>query len=158
MPEQIKKIMREVKTISVNATFFETLKKMIDEKTNSLVVVDDEGKVTGMINTGEMIREVVPDYLEEDDAIAAHFANKEMFAEDVKKAKDQPISKFMIKEPAVVNADDSLMEVAVIAISENQMRVPVVDRNKKPIGLITRTEVKQVIGDILGIECFVDCK
>ena len=148
----------KVKTISVNATFFETLKKMIDEKTNSLVVVDDEGKVTGMINTGEMIREVVPDYLEEDDAIAAHFANKEMFAEDVKKAKDQPISKFMIKGPATVDADDSLMEVAVIAISENQMRVPVVDENKKPIGLVTRTEIKQVIGDILGIECFGDCK
>jgi CBS domain-containing protein len=158
MPDQIKKIMREVKTIGSDATFFEALDKMIKEKTNSLVVVDKEGKVAGMINTGDLIKEVVPDYLEEDNAVTAHFANIEMFMEDVKKAKDVSISKFMTKNPATVDAEDSLMEVAAIAISKKQMRVPVVDGNKKPIGLITRTEVKQVIGDILGLECFEDCK
>lgn len=158
MPDQIKKIMREVKTISDGATFFDALKKMIKERTNSLVVVDDGGRVVGMVNTGEMIREVVPDYLEEDNAITAHFADREMFMEDVKKAKDVPIKKFMISDVATVDAEDSLMEVAVIAISNRQLRIPVVDENKKPVGLITRTEIKQVIGDILGIECFEDCK
>lgn len=156
MPNAIKEIMREVGTVSVNETFLGTLKKMINKKTNSLVVVDDEGKVVGMINTGRLIKQVVPDYLETD-ATAAHFANKEIFVEEVKRSKKVSISEFMIKDPVTVDSKDSLMEAAVLAISSKQLRLPVVDKENKPIGLITRTELKQVIGEILDIECFTDC-
>ncbi len=153
MPKKIKEIMREVKTITADKTFFDALEKMIKEKTNSLVVVDDNQKVVGLINTGELIREVVPDYLE-DDAIAAHFANDEIFIEDVKRAKEAPVTKFMIKDPVVIDYDDTLMQSAVLALSNRQMRLPVVDKEGRAVGLITRTEIKQVVGEILGIQSF----
>ncbi len=154
MPESIKQIMREVKTINSKTTFFDAIKKMIEEETNSLVVVGDAGEVKGVINAGELIREVVPDYLEEDDAVAAHFANREIFVEEVNRAKDTALEKFMIKNPVTIKYSDSLMEAAVLAISSRQFRIPVVDEENKPVGIITRTELKRVIGEILGIKSF----
>ncbi len=155
MPKTIKEIMREVKVIKDDRNFYDALEQMIKEKTNSLVVVDKDNKVVGLVNAGELIREVIPDYLEEDE-VAAHFANEEIFKEEVERAKEVPVTKFMIENPKTLDPDDSLMQAAVLALSNGQMRLPVVDKDYQPIGLITRTELKQVIGDILGIECFCD--
>jgi len=151
MTQNVKETMRKVGTIHKDKTFLEALTQMIEEKTNSLAVVGDQGELVGMINTGRLIKEVVPDYLEED-AVAAHYANEDIFIEDVKKVKDSKVEKFMFSEPKAVSTKDSLMEVAAIAVSGKQLRVPVVDENKKPVGIITRTELKRVFGEILDIE------
>ncbi len=151
MSNYVKEIMRKAHIISDDKTFYDAIKQMIEEKTNSLVVVDKEGKLVGLLNTGMLIAEVVPDYLEED-AIAAHFANEDIFIEDVKKAQKSPIKKFMMKDPYYIQGEASLMELAVLALSNKQFRIPVVDKDKKPVGIITRTELKKVIGEILNIK------
>ncbi len=146
----IKEIMRPVVSIGEKATFAETLAKMIKEKTNSIVVVDKQGKVIGLVNTGNLIRQVVPDYIEEDD-IAAHFANKNIFIEDVKRARDIPVTEFMIKDPVTITPENNIVEAAVLALSNKQMRIPVVNNKKEPLGLLTRTELKKFMGEILGV-------
>jgi len=148
---KIKQLMRKVVVIEETAKFIDAVKSLLQNKTNSLVVVNEKGEVTGLLNSGNIIKEVIPDYLEED-SLAAHFASEKIFVEDVLNAKDVSIKKFMIKNPMVVRVDDSVEEVAVAAMSNNQLRVPVVDENNKPIGLITRTEIKVLIGEILGIK------
>lgn len=151
MTKSLKEAMRKVGTIHKDKTFYNALSQMIEEKTNSLLVVDDDGKLVGMLNTGGLIKEVIPDYLEED-AVAAHYASEEIFDEDVKKVKDSKIENFMFADPATVDESDSLMEVAAIAISGKQLRVPVVNKDGEPIGIITRTELKRIFGEVLGIE------
>ncbi len=153
MSKSVKDIMREARVINKNKTFIDALAMMIKEKTNSLVVVDDEGKLAGMLNTGRIIKEVIPNYIEED-AVAAHFADEEIFIEDVKKAKEASIEKIMLKNPKNIHFDAGLMEVALMAISSNQLRIPVLDKENKPVGMVTRTELKRVLGNILGIESF----
>jgi len=124
---------------------------MVQKKTNSIVVVDDNGDLVGLLNTGILIREVIPDYLEED-GIAAHFANETIFKEEVARAKESIIKNFMIKNPKKIHFNANLMEVAVMAISSKQFRIPVVNENNKPVGLVTRTELKRVFANILGLE------
>ncbi|MCK5415900.1 CBS domain-containing protein [Candidatus Parcubacteria bacterium] len=150
MCKMIKDVMRKAYTINVNKTFIEALDIMTKEQTNSILVLDDDGKLVGMINTGMLIRAIVPDYLE-DDIVAAHFANQDIFREDIKKAKDLEISNFMLKNPQKVKENSNLMEVSIMALSSKQFRVPVVDGNDRPVGLITRTELRRVFADVLGI-------
>ena len=69
----IKDVMRKVIVVESGMAFRDVIKKMIVEKTNSLVVIDAQGKAIGMVNPKSLIKHVVPDYLEHD-AIAAHFA------------------------------------------------------------------------------------
>ena len=147
----IRDVMRQPETISNKATLFEVLKKMILKKTNSLMVIDDEQKLVGVVNAGIVISHVIPDYLE-DDTIAARFTTEEMFQEEVNKSRDVLVTKFMNKQPNTVKVGSSIMEAAIFALSKKQVRVPVVDDEQRVVGLLTRTEFKQIIGRYMGIE------
>lgn len=153
----IREIMRDTHTIEVGKNLREALRELIAQRTNSLLVVDADGKLVGMVNAHALISEVVPDYLE-GDQVAAHFASEDMFREEAEKVTDTPLENFMIKDPATVTVNDSLMKAAVLAVANKEnVRIPVVDENHKPLGILTRTEIKQVIGAYLGIDgCFED--
>jgi CBS domain-containing protein len=147
----IENIMRQPVTIGNNAILHDVLKKMIAQKTNSLLVVDEDEKLVGIVNAGSVIARVIPDYLE-DDTIAARFATEEMFKEEVNKSRDVSVTEFMNEQPNTVKVGSSIMEAAIFALSKKQVRVPVVDDEYKVVGLLTRTEFKQVIGHYMGIE------
>jgi len=148
---KIKDIMRQPTTIGEDATLFDVLKKMIEHKINSIMVVDEEQKLVGLVNVGSIIAHVVPDYLE-GDTIAAQFTTEEMFKEEVNKSRDVSVLEFMNVKPNTVKVDSSIMEAAIFALSKKQVRVPVVDDNNKVVGLLTRTEFKKIAGLYMGIE------
>lgn len=151
---KVSDVMREVHTIKDGATFREVLNELICKKTNSLAVIDENGKFVGMVNARTLIHHAIPAYLGED-ATAAHFANEELFRDEVNKIADEKVEKFMEDESATINKEESLLKAAMIASLGKQIRIPVLDEEDKPIGLLTRTELKQVIGAFLGIEdCF----
>jgi len=150
----IKNIMRDVQTVSDKADFKEVLSQVIYKKTNSLIVVNDEGKFAGIVNARTLIHKSIPTYLG-DDVTAAHFANEEIFKEQVEKVASESIRTIMDDDIKTIRENESLMGAAMIVGSGKQVRIPVLDENDKPIGLLTRTELKQVIGIFLGIEgCF----
>ncbi len=146
----IKDIMREPVIIGNEATLHDVLTKMIEQKTNSLLVIDNEEKLVGIVNAGSVIAHIVPDYLE-DDTIAAKFATEEMFEEEVNKSRDISVVEFMNSNPNTVKISSSIMEAAIFALSKKQVRVPVIDDQGKVAGLLTRTEFKRVIGYYMGI-------
>jgi predicted transcriptional regulator len=104
-----------------------------------------------MVNARILIEKAIPKYLG-GDTIAAHFADEEIFREEVHKNDNVKITDFMATDIAVIGRDDSLVKAAILATQNQQIRIPVLDDNKKPIGLLTRTELKQVIGYYMGIE------
>ena len=151
---KIADIMREPVILSDKVDLRETLEEFICKKTNSALIVDEAGKLVGEVSVLGIICAVIPDYIE-DDAIAAHVATEAIFREDVLAAKNTPIVDIMKKNPKTIALNASLAEASVTAINGRQSRVPVVDDEHKPIGVLTRTEIKQVIGDILEIDgCF----
>lgn len=147
----IKDIMRQPVTIGEDATLHDVLEKMIEQKTNSILVIDENKKLIGLVNTGSVIAQIIPDYLE-DDIIAAKFVTEEIFKEEVNKTRDVVVLDFMNDKPNTVKIDASIMEVAILALSKRQIRVPVVDDKNKVVGLLTRTEIKQMIGYYMGID------
>jgi len=151
MEINIQDIMRKAVLIGPDAVFVDALRKMIVDKTNSLLVVSKTGKLVGEIQSFELIRQVVPGYVVSDE-IAAHFATGEIFKEACEAAKGIPIEKFMTKDPQTITLKSSLVEAAVIGMAHGQSRIPVVDEQDKPLGVLTRTELKQVIGKFINIE------
>jgi CBS domain-containing protein len=150
----VREIMRDVHTISADVSFKEALREMICKKTNSLVVVNEEGVFEGLVNARVFIEYAIPPYISNDE-IAAHYANEELFREAVNQVADKPLRELIEKDIETIGADESLMKAAVIATKNRQIRIPVLDEEKKPIGLLTRTELKQLIGTFLEIDrCF----
>ena len=151
MNTKIQDIMRKAVLIGQDAVFIDALRKMIIDKTNSLLVVSKAGKLVGEIQSFDLIKQVVPGYIVSDE-IAAHFATEEIFMDACEAAKNIPIEKFMNKDPKTITLQSSLMEAVVVAMAHGQSRVPVVDEQHQPLGILSRTELKQVIGKCINIE------
>lgn len=153
----VKEIMRDVHTISSEGTFRDALAAMIAQKSNSLVAVDAKGLFVGMINSRVLIERAIPPYISNDE-IAAHYASEDLFRDAVKKVADLPLTDFMDTDIETIKENESLMKAAVIATKNQQIRIPVLNDTGSPIGLLTRTELKQVIGSFLEIDNCFDLK
>ncbi|QSH39445.1 CBS domain-containing protein [Candidatus Kaiserbacteria bacterium] len=153
----VEDIMRPAIFTSSTATLEETLQKMITERRNSLTVLAEDGTLAGMVNAIDIIKAVLPDYMEESN-LAARFSNMELLKEDAERVKDTPVADFMETEVPTIKVDGNVIEAAAIAAHTGRGRIAVVNADNKPVGILTRTELKQVIGATLGMcgDCFAD--
>ena len=148
-------IMREAKTISVHVTSKEALSSMVSQKTNALVVIDDAGVFVGLINTRIFIEQAIPAYISNDE-IAAQFATEDVFRKSVGRVADVPIKDLLQKNVSTIGPDDSLLKAAILATKRRQIRIPVLDKENKPIGLLTQSDIKHLMASYLGVDqCFV---
>lgn len=149
-------IMRPCVSITTTTTLFDTLQKMIAEKRNSLVVLNEDGSLAGMVNAADIIKAVLPDYIEESN-VAARFSNMDLLQQDAERVKDTPISEFMETDIPTIKVTGNIIEAAAIAAHTGTGRITVVD-GTMPVGVLTRTELKQAIGATLGItgDCFTN--
>lgn len=145
---EVKDIVKEAVTIKQESTFQEALQSMIDGQTNTLLVVDDSGVLVGEVSVADLLDAVVPEYLD-GDSIAAHFATEEMFEEAIGDTRATQVQFFMSRDFNAVEMSDGLMAVAANAIGFQRARIPVVDDEGKPVGIISRQGLKHILANYL---------
>lgn len=143
-------IIKDAVTISEEASFTDAVSLMITEKTNSLLVTDNNGILTGEVSVTDLLEAIVPDFLD-GDSVAAHFATGEMFSDAIGGIAEQQVQFFMDRDIHPVKNTTNIMEVASIAIEHKSARIPVIDAEGKPAGLISRRGLKHIIADALNI-------
>lgn len=148
---ELKDITKEPITISADASLSEAVALMVEKKTNVLLVTNDEGFLIGVASVSDLLDAVVPEYLD-GDSTAAHFATEDMFKNAVTSTKDTPVREFMSTDLTTVTEGESLMAVAVQAISNKRLRIPVLDTDGRPVGLVSRQGLKHILAVQLGIE------
>lgn len=146
----VRDIIKEAITVSETTSFREAVQEMVSKQTNTLLVINEDGKLVGEVGVADLLDGIVPEYLD-GDSIAAHFATEEMFEEAVREAEDKEVQFFMSRDFSTVEIDDGLMAVAATAIANQQARIPVVDKEGKPIGIISRRGLKHIIAQFLNI-------
>ncbi|MDD2807654.1 MAG: CBS domain-containing protein [Patescibacteria group bacterium] len=137
-------------SIKKTATLKEAVAVMITEKTNGLVVTNGENNIAGIISSWDIVKHVVPDYLENEDHLSS-FEAEAVFTSRVNEVANDSIENFMTKNVHTAHPSDTLMEAAAILAEHGIRQLPVIDENKKYIGYINRTDIKRAIGDILNI-------
>lgn len=148
---EIRDITKDAVVIHEEASFREAIALMINRQTNSLLVVNDEGVLTGEVNVSDLLDAIVPEYLDGDD-ISARFATEEMFKNAVIEAQDKLVGEFMTTDFAPVSLNDSLLTIAATAIAHQTAHIPIMDVENKPIGFISRRGLKHILGDCLEIK------
>ncbi len=148
---KVRDLMRDAVIIQKDAELSHALEALIKGKSNIAVVVDDNGALLGGVSTLDIIRAILPDYIEQDPT-AAHFADTAMLREDTLKSASTSISNFINTKDVTVHPDANLLEATVLSCINAQGRIIVVDDENKPVGLLTRTEIKQVLAAFLNIE------
>jgi len=131
-------------TISVHSTIAKALKRMVEEKTNSLVVVDDESRPVGTLSSYTLVRNVVPPYLGNDPTYS-QFGKESVFEKYAEKIKDKKVLELMHPDFHILSENDSMIEAATYSVMAERRISPVVDDKGELIGIITRTCIKNAL-------------
>ena len=146
---ELKDITKEAVTISENATLREAIEIMLGAHTNTLLVTDEQGVLVGEVGVSDLFDGIVPMQLDGDRALE-QLQSETGFVTAVRDAADKPVFEFMSSGFDTVRPDNSIMDVAAIAIAQGQARIPVVDHENHPIGMISRQGLKQIIGSYIA--------
>lgn len=145
---QVKDITKPAVIISETNTFADALKAMITQHTNTLLVTNEDGILTGEVSVVDLLDAVVPDTLNGNEVIN-HFATDEAFIASLQVARDLPVAEFMSQDFSPLTEHDNLMSVIATAIANTRARIPVVDDEDRPIGIISRQGLKQILGKFI---------
>lgn len=145
---QLQDITKEAVIVSEADTFADILRRMLTEQTNSVLVIDDDGKLSGEISVSDLFDAVIPHSFDGDDVLA-HLADETAFKAAVQDAGDTQAIDFMSADFDAVYLDSSIMEVAATAIAHGRARVPVVDHDDRPVGVISRRGLKDILKNFL---------
>jgi len=148
---EIRKLAKEAVLVNEDATFREAIELMIRRQTNSLLVVNEEGVLTGEVKVSDLLDAIVP--LEIDaDAVLTDLGTEEGFAKAVKDTEAMEVRDFMSVDIQPIYVDDTLISIAGTAISHQTAHIPIVDHDNHPIGIISRRGLKHILAKYLGIK------
>ena len=106
-------------TVSPNALVEDAAQKMLDNGIGSVIVVDEENHLEGILTTTDFV---------------------EIVAEQ--KPKDQtPVSKYMTTDVVTTTAQESIRDVADVMVEHGFHHAPVVDEDEGVIGMITTSDL-----------------
>lgn len=144
-------IIKDAVIIDENATLREALAKMIKQQTNTLLVTGDGGELVGEVSVSDLYDAVIPMNLNGDDVLKL-FKQEEAFNAAVEEASEKPVFEFMSTDYSPVSAHDSMITIASQAVGFQRSRIPVVDNDNRPIGIISRQGLKHILAKTLGLE------
>jgi len=130
--------------ISPDATLREAVKEMVQKGMNSMIVVDNKQKPIGLVSSQALIKEVIPAYLK-DDPVYSQYGAEETFCKYAEKARNRRVRDFMFKEIHLLRENDTMIEAASYMVAGDRRTLPVVDKNGRLIGVVTRTCVKNAL-------------
>lgn len=140
----VKDIVKPAVIVAETDTFARALTAMIQQHTNTLLVTDGEGRLCGEVTVADLLDAIVPDTLNGNE-VMEHFSTDEAFIASVDIAKDIPVSEFMSFDYSPLTLDDDLMSIIATAIAQQRARIPVIDKDGRPIGIISRQGLKHIL-------------
>jgi len=104
-----------------------------------LPVLDENGNMVGFLSIGDILKAVFPTYMRLMDL--GDFTWDGMVEDLARKVKDKKVSEMMTKKVITVDEDASLMECVDHMIKNNIMRLPVIGKNGKVIGILYERDI-----------------
>ncbi len=116
-------------TVSHKESLYTAVERMYTASTGSILVVDDRGVLVGIITERDIIR-----------LVAMHVIEKNPLVENV-----------MTVDPITASPGETLAQ-ALAKMREARIRhLPVIDKDRKPIGIVTMRDILETIAEALLI-------
>ncbi|OWJ55242.1 histidine kinase [Pyrodictium delaneyi] len=119
-------------TIGPDASIKDVARKMRTERVGSVLVVDEEGKLRGIITERDLV-----------------FACSEGWNPEVKQAWE-----IMTEDPITAKPDEDIVTIIKKMRDANIRHIPVVDDNGKPLGMISARDILDFIMTLAGLGIF----
>jgi CBS domain-containing protein len=113
---------------------------------NGMVVLEHGLKLVGIVSIKDVIRAVIPSYLEDQ---LGGFTWEGMLEEQTKKAGKVLVKNIMSTKIITIGADDKLLHCADLMLKKGLQRLPVIDKSGRVLGMIHIRDVYLTITDIM---------
>lgn len=132
---------QQVFTIKIEQTLAEAINLMVKNKTNSLIVVDNSNQPIGIVSSCILIQAIIPEPMRDNESVS-QFSSEGVLGKYVKDAANKIVLDIMSKDFHCLSPDDAMMEAATYMAKDGRRILPVVDQDKKLVGAVTRTHIK----------------
>ena len=142
MEPTVKDVMTtRVVSVRKDASFRTMVAALRDHRVSAFPVLDDDGKVIGVVSEAAMLAKEALDSEQEGmpGMIAGMLRRKEL-----EKARGTTAGDLMTSPPIIVTPDDTLERAARLMYSRKVKRLPVVDANGHLVGIVGRADLLAV--------------
>ena len=130
-------------TVKQTATLRELNEVLQQHKISALPVVDEEGRVVGMVTEGDLIQAVLPGYMElHENSLYLH--DFEYLEERVHHVEETPVKEIMTRKVISVTEDTPILQIGSTFLLRGIERLPVM-RGDRLVGIVSRSDIYRAI-------------
>jgi CBS domain-containing protein len=138
---KVKEIMtKDVTSILPDTNAKEALDLLEKLQISGLPVIDDKGRLVGMFTEKEVLAAILPSYIEKVGRFI-YEENPKTVKQKMANLRNIKVKDIMRKEVVTVDEDVVLCEVARTMLTQKVRRIPVLDKEKRMVGIVARTDV-----------------
>lgn len=123
-----------------HCTYVEVAKFLHDKDLVGVPVVDDAGKLVGLITERDLFRVLYP-YAQSYHELPSKYVDFEEREAKITEIKDDKISKFLRAKVVTTKPDTPVMKIGALMLSRGLHMVPVVDHTEVVIGILNRKDI-----------------
>jgi CBS domain-containing protein len=133
-------MIKDVISVRPDATIKEVMKTFVDKKIGGLPIVNDEGILKGIITDGDILRSIKPiDRHIQDYFNLITYIEEQNMESRLREMAELPILRIAKTRGIVtVTPEDDMKQVVVILAKHHFKKLPVIDRENKVVGVISR--------------------
>ena len=138
-----------VVTIAADRPVSEAAARMLEKNIGSLVIVDDDGLITGLLSESRYLpAESALPYLRQSvlRILGSELGDLENIEEVIHKTRNTPVGDAMQLDFKTVGPDTHLADVAKLMVGSGAHHLPVI-KDGKPIGMISRHDLLRLFAE-----------
>jgi CBS domain-containing protein len=138
---------RQVITIAVNAPITDAANTMLDRHISGLPVVDETGKLVGIVSQGDFIRRAEIGTQRKRGRWLKFLVGPGRAASDFVHERGRKVVEIMTPDPCTVTEDATLEDIVELMERNNIKRLPVM-REDKLVGIVSRSNLLQAVAGL----------
>lgn len=132
------------RTINSKTLIKDALTRMVTDRLNGYLVVDENGKLKGILSLQDIAAATVPKQFQQNTNMAAAMYREGMFKEACLAIANKPVSSIMRKKFVTASLDTNVMVVAADFLQNDLYIVPVIEKGDL-VGVVTRSQIKKAL-------------
>ena len=134
----------DVVTVTAETSVGELSQVLLKNKVSGVPVVDKEGKLIGIVSEADIIQENIkvqfPFYFDPL-MVSGYVVDFEKYSQDIKDYLNTKVETIMNHRVKTASPSTPASKIADIMVSNKVNRIPIIDENKKVVGIITRADI-----------------
>jgi len=138
---------RQVITIAAEAPIADAANAMLDKHISGLPVIDETGKLVGIVSQGDFIRRAEIGTQRKRGRWLKFLTGPGRTASDFVRERGRRVGEIMTLDPCTVTEDATLEDIVGLMERNNIKRLPVM-RGDRLVGIVTRTNLLQAVAGL----------